>query len=102
MKKEFDWASIETEMVKVSGLLSEGRKVAVHCKGCDTAGFALVLYVFLRQLHEKEQALQVMSKMHPDLGQFDQTKAEFYTSHLLAKVALQLHQTDSEAASAEA
>ena len=40
--------------------------------------------------------------MHPDLGQFDQTKAEFYTSHLLAKVALQLHQTDSEAASAEA
>ena len=68
MKKEFDWASIETEMVKVSGLLSEGRKVAVHCKGDDTAGFALVLYVFLRRLHSKEQALQVMSVMHPVLG----------------------------------
>ena len=99
---EFDWASIEPEIVKVLGLLSEGCKVAVHCNGCDTAGFALVLYVFLRHLHEKEQALQVMSNMHPDLAQFDQAKAEFYTSQLLAKVALQPHQTDSEAASAEA
>ena len=78
MKKEFDWASIETEMVKVSGLLSEGSRVAVHCKGDDTAGFALVFYVFLRPLHSPEQALQVMSVMHPDLGKFNQSKAERY------------------------
>ena len=99
---EFDWASIEPEIVKVLGLLSEGCKVAVHISGCDTAGFALVLYVFLRHLHDKEQASQVLSNIHPHLAVFDQAKAEFYTSQLLAKVALQPHQTDSEAASAEA